>query len=298
MFRIKLCAAVLSAISFTSSAVETLDVLVVFDQNTISSYSKLDTFKEQQNYANELISNMNTTFINSGLGNKVQFTLDGHVLSRFSAYNSGSRETLTQISNRYLQYFATNASDKTKSVGTLYGLQKQYKADVVIGVLKGTQENNSESITCGKALLVPNKGMIASGSTSSLMEVGPLGLFFIQAHDLCYENETIAAHEFGHTVGLYHGPATDTLSTYNSYKDNMVLRGAAGYYRSDLDFQTIMSYRNTATVDILNQFSDKDSYSCDSSLGITYLCGNSNFDAIETLQYFRSNYNKRGNWYQ
>ncbi len=105
MFRTTLCAVALSAVSFVSNALETQDVLVVFDQNTISNVNQLDSLAERIDFADVLIENLNQTFLNSGLANKIQFRLENQLLTRYTAYSGGKRENLKQIRNRYQSTF-------------------------------------------------------------------------------------------------------------------------------------------------------------------------------------------------
>ena len=46
---------VLLSVSFFSNAVETLDVLVVYEKNTISGYTDLNTSLKRLNYSGEVI---------------------------------------------------------------------------------------------------------------------------------------------------------------------------------------------------------------------------------------------------
>ncbi len=105
MFRTTLCAVVLSAISFVSNAVETLDVLVVFDQNTVTDLDDFNTSRKRLDYARLLISNMNNTLANSGLANKIQFRLENQLLTAYTGYSGGKRENLKQIWDRYQSNF-------------------------------------------------------------------------------------------------------------------------------------------------------------------------------------------------
>jgi hypothetical protein len=243
---------------------------------------------------------MNTTFSNSQLGNVIQFRLDGNKTTAFTAYKSGHRETVGDIRSRYIGYYNNNRSNDGNVNGGLYNLQKQYNADVVIGVMKPGIDPNvtTKKITCGMAITIPDKSM--SNSHHTLNKVAGLGLYFIDpTFQNCYDNKTMPAHEFGHTAGLYHGMYTDGITKYNEYKSNMLLPGAGGYYSNALKFQTAMSYSNIGTIEVVNQFSDKENYyGCDITTGYSYTCGNAAADSVATLKKFAKDYNERGNWYK
>lgn len=288
MFQKTICAVAFSAVSFITQAVETLDVLVVFD-STISNVSKLDTSLERGKYANKLIDNLHRTFNNSGLQSHIQFRLKHQLKSGFANTVSGSKESIIQLTNRYETYIPS--SNTGTPTGWLNILQNAYQADVVIAI---TKEGNI-STKCGIAVNIPNKSQLVSGETlNDVAETAMNGLFFISAKTSCLNDETLAAHEFGHTAGLYHGKATDGTSAYNSYKPNMLLAGAAGFNNFDWNnYRSVMADKPTADTQ-LNQFSDKNRNDC------TYwdrACGDSSANSVATLKKYASEYNKRGNWY-
>jgi len=99
MFRTTLCAVAFSAASFSTYAVETLDVLVVYDKNTINSVATLNTDYEREDYADEIISNLNKTFNNSGLGSHIQFRLKKQGVWPVSQLSNGKRESIIQMGN-------------------------------------------------------------------------------------------------------------------------------------------------------------------------------------------------------
>lgn len=134
MFRSMICAAAFSVVSLSSLAVETLDVLVVYDNNTISNVSSFNTSDERRDYAYELIDNLNATFVNSGLSSDINFRLDHQLKAGFTNKVSGKTENLEQINSRYESIMANNAVSGDAS-GWLYTLQNAYKADVVIGII-------------------------------------------------------------------------------------------------------------------------------------------------------------------
>lgn len=292
MFRTTLCAVAFSAASFSTYAVETLDVLVVYDKNTISNVSELNSSKERSKYATQLIVNLNKTFNNSGLSSHIQFRLKKQGVWPVSQLSNGKRESIIQMGNRYESYI-NDMINNGNPKGTAYILQNAYKADTVIVVTK--EGNISGKI--GWAVSIPNKKHIDSNLNThdKLVGFGGYGLFFISAEKIAFENNLLVAHEFGHTAGLYHGP---TDSTYNTYKKQMLVLGASGYKHiasPSSNFSTAMIPGSEKAHVQENLFSNKDDYGC-GHWNLHY-CGTSEFNAVDTLKKFASAYNKRGYWY-
>lgn len=291
MFRKTLCAVVLSVTSLVSHAVETQDVLVVFDQNTITSVSDLNNSTKRLIYANRLISDLNQTFENSGLANKIQFRLSNQLLTRYTAYASGKRENLKQIRQRYQPYFNHVLDNKT-SQGWLYNLQNTHDVDLVIAVMK----EGTDSGLCGIAVNAPNKKFVNSNrNIVQVAESAAFGLFWISADSVCLDDNQLAAHEFGHTAGLMHGDLTDGLGYY-VYRSDLIRPDAIGFVNAPDNYQTIMSYAGNHHIN--NQFSDINANDCGPVNDNNHSCGNSNASAVYTLGGFYQAYNKRGNWYK
>lgn len=296
MFRTTLCAVALSAVSFVSNAVETQDVLVVFDQNTISTVNDLDNSTKRLIYANKLIYDLNQTFLNSGLANKIQFRLEDQIMSGFSTYSNGKIENLKQIWSRYQPHFRNVLENKT-SQGTLYNLQNQHNVDLVIAVMK----EGTDSGLCGVAVNAPNQSFVNSNrNIVDVAESAAFGLFWISAHSDCLDERTLAAHEFGDTAGLYHGNLTDGMGYY-VYRSDLIRPDATGYSNSIRGYQTIMSSYARPNHIRNNNFSDINANDCGphtSTQSYTYTCGDVNASSVYTLGSFYRAYNKRGDWYQ
>ncbi len=295
MFRTTLCAVALSAVSFVSNAVETLDVLVVFDKNTINNYAKLNSDLERQSYAKQLVNNLNTTSNNSDLGDVIQFNRVATKLWSFTEPVENEYEDIVEINDRYHNYLNDIiASGNPK--GILFQLQKAYSADVVIAVLnEGTE--NIQGLN-GIALEIPDQGDPLGFVPRQLQRIAPLGLFFIAAKDVNLDNERLAAHEFGHTVGLYHEPIEKNDNNVDiDHRPGMLEIGAAGM-RSDwsptAQFSTVMVERLLYQKE--NMYSNKNKGGCGDFH--IHSCGNEDSNAVQTIRTFASDINKRGDWYQ
>lgn len=284
MFRSMICAAAFSVASFTSVAVETLDVLVVYDNNTISNVSELNSEQERDYYADKLIRNLNKTFSNSGLSSQINFRLEHQLKTGFTNAVSGKTENLEQIKSRYFNYAANNSNTGDAS-GWLYTLQNAYKADVVIGVFQqGTDVNKF----CGMATSIPSESHKAGDTANQVQEFAGYGLFFISTESGCLNRDRLVSHEFGHTAGLFHEPTSSANS-------EMLHDGAAGYRSIWSSVSSVMIQKNNQLYYQENRFSDSTKSEC--GAGDNYVCGNTSSNAVATLKQFASQYNKRGNWY-
>lgn len=285
----------LFSVSFFSNAVETLDVLVVYEKNTISGYTDLNTTLKRLNYSGDIIKKLNATFTNSKLGNYIQFRLVKQADFQFANdIRPEVKENIRQLRSRYFTYFNTSMSTR-KPVGTLYILQKAYKADLVIAI---TYEGNNTSTICGSAINLPKKSDIKT-TDSKLVQSGPYGLIFISATAKCFNQDNLYAHEFGHTAGLYHShqEILDEYCVDNS--SEMLVDGAAGYRNKDIftyGLSTVMvPEKDIGSTKKENRFSDMNASGC----GMYFMstCGDTQHNAVATLKKFASDYNKRGNWY-
>ncbi len=285
---------VLLSVSFFSNAVETLDVLVVYEKNTISGYTDLNNSDKRLKHAGDVIKKLNATFINSKLGNYIQFRLVKQADFQFANdIKPGVKENIRQLRSRYFTYFNTSMSTR-KPVGTLYILQKAYKADLVVAI---TYEGNNSSTICGSAIDMPKKSDIKT-TDSKLVQSGPYGLIFISAAAKCFNQDNLYAHEFGHTAGLNHNykEILDEYCADNSIE--MLVDGASGYQNPGnfSKFSTAMiAEKDVGSTKKENRFSDMNASGC----GMYFMstCGDTQHNAVATLKKFASDYNKRGNWY-
>lgn len=284
----------LFSVSFFSNAVETLDVLVVYEKNTISGYTELNTSLKRLNHAEDVIKKLNQTFINSKLDSYIKFRLVKQADFQFAnEVKPGVKENIRQLRSRHISYFDT-AMKTGNPVGTLYILQNAYKADLVIAI---TYEGNNSSTICGTAVDMPKKSKVIS-TPSKLIQSGPYGLIFVSATKECFKQENLYSHEFGHTAGLFHSyqEILDEYCVDNS--SEMLVEGAVGYQNDStyVNFSTAMIPINSiGRTKIENRFSDMNVSNC----GLLSLsaCGDLKHNAVATLKKFASDYNKRGNWY-
>jgi hypothetical protein len=276
------------------SAKEVLDVLVVYDTNTISSVSLLDSEQERKDYANTVVARMNKSFVDSGLGNVIQFQLKNQVTQAYTGYFNGQRENLVHIRERYQPFF-NYVKDNRKPMGALYFLQKQYNADVVIGIFKQGPILPNEPELCGIAVNIPNKTFLGGNYTnlSQLNQSAAFSVFFIDTDSDCLDPPYIPAHEFGHTAGLRHGVVTD-LAEYHNYRPNMLRDDSTGYYVGNKNYQTLMSGKDLHLIQNINRFSDFSKSNCGNQADGP--CGSALSSSVETLKIYASDYNKRGNW--
>lgn len=300
MFRTTLCTVVLSAVSFISNAVETLDVLVVFDQNTINNYSNLNTSSERTIYAQSLVYDLNRTMANSGLSQEIRFNLVDDLYTRFSHMENGQRANIVQIAEKYKVYGSQAVSSK-KPNAPLFFLQKAHNADVVIGV--SVEDANNVSNYQGMVIDIPSNRNIGISETSSdVMETAPFGVFFISAKDETFTNPRLAAHEFGHTAGLFHLPVEPVKNGDDiDHTSDWIVHGAAGYKHEvdwGIDRTTVMvnSYNASFSTGKENQYSDINNHTCGKNDNLP--CGDVNSNAVQTIRTFAADINKRGNWYQ
>jgi len=276
-------------------AKEFLDVLVIYDNNNISQSLDLDVEYERNSYAHNLVSNLNDSFKNSELDWLYSFNLVGQITDNIALFNNRYYSNIESLHNQYVSYF-NESFEKGYPRGRAFIQQSRFKADVVIVIMK-----ENAPTYCGKAISIPNKLVSnRSGITDfELMEFAGYGLFFISAEKECLEDETLAAHEFGHTAGLFHGAATDGESQFSEDKSNMFVEGAAGFYKYSFfksdRYSTLMeNIMYSFNLPRLNQFSDKSSNNCTDK---NQPCGSYDADAISNLTKYASAYNKRGHWF-
>lgn len=299
MFRKTLCVVTVSAVSFVSQAVETLDVMVVFDKNTINNYSSLNTSTKRTAYASKLVANLNVTMQNSDLGNVIRFNRVATKLWTFTEQSGNEYEDIVEIKSRYFGYLP-DMIDSGNPRGILYQLQKAYSADVVIAVLhEGTQ--NEQGLN-GIAITTPDRNDPFGSNPHDLQQFAGLGLFFIAAKDENLNNERLAGHEFGHTAGLFHLPI-EPISDGDDldHTSEWLIHGAAGYKHDvpwGIDRTTIMVNSSNASFSSgkENQYSDINNQTCGKDNNLP--CGDVNSNAVQTLRTFASDLNKRGNWYK
>lgn len=299
MFRKTLYAVVLSVVSSVSYAVETLDVLVVFDQNTIDNFEKLDTTLERDEYAIDLVSDLNETMSNSGLNRVIRFRLIDGLYTRYSHYVNGKRANIVELRDQYA-IFASRVWDTKDSVGYLFNLQKQHNADVVIAVSVESDDNSTDHQ--GIVYDIPDISNIGQNETSSeAMQFAPFGLFFISAKEETFGNRRLAAHEFGHTTGLFHLPVEPIKNGSSiDHRTEWLIHGAAGYKHEvnwGVDMTTVMvNSHNASWTQRENSFSRMNASSCGKDDNLP--CGDANSNAVQTIRTFASDLNKRGNWYK
>ncbi|MGB2111419.1 MAG: hypothetical protein ACPHY8_06465, partial [Patescibacteria group bacterium] len=111
--------------------------------------------------------------------------------------------------------------------------------------------------------------------------------------------ERLAAHEFGHTVGLYHEPIENVDNVDIDHRPGMLEIGAAGMrnnWSPTSQFSTVMIQGNRSLYQKENMYSNKNKGGC-GEYNI-HSCGNEDSNAVQTIRTFASDLNKRGNWYQ
>ncbi len=157
-------------------------------------------------------------------------------------------------------------------------------------------EEGTDSRLCGVAVNAPNQSFVNSNrNIVDVAESAAFGLFWISADLSCLTDPTLAAHEFGHTAGLYHGNLTDGMGYY-VYRSDLIRPDAVGFVNAADNYQTIMSYADGHNIN--NQFSDINANDCGPLNDENHSCGNSNASSVYTLGGFYRAYNKRGDWYQ
>lgn len=291
MFKKLASACLLSSAAYSAQAVETLDVVVLYDTNTINQVSALNTTEERIDYAATLIKRMNESFSNSLIGNYIQFNLRKQLLATISNEDGSGPEDINAMVDRYKGYISTMKATGNP-VGKAHIIQDMFNADVVAVV---TYTGVTDS--CGKAVTIPTtKGLYNEQAIKEHVEFGPTGLFFLNSHNMCLEDITLPAHEFGHTAGLWHGQYTDSTMNYAANIEPYMLReGAVGYNYMPwyaLNFKTLMA-RYPLSDKLYNRFSNKNRYDCNGSNA----CGNTDANAVATLKAYAASYNKRGSWF-
>jgi hypothetical protein len=203
----------LIAFSSTSFAKETLDVLVLFDTNTVN------LSKDKENKISEkLVNNLNKSFYYSGLSGDAIFKLKSIVSTSVGKKGDSFDDIHTMLREK-------NSNGQVYNKVSAY--QKTRKADVVLVI---TNAKDSENL-CGRSLSVPNKDMgKEDGLTSGqILEYPDNGIVMLKAKASCLDHEVLASHEVGHSFGLSHGKfIADKTGDKGHYNEEVILDIRAG----------------------------------------------------------------------
>ncbi len=275
-----------------NAVVQTLRVAVVFD-----TFSTNYTAIERTNITNNIINNLNASFNGSGLGSYINFTLAINTTDSISV----AGDTLDYLKFKYSVNPSLAGGIKAVRL-TLHKIQKNYTADVVIGIVKPS--NWLTTSICGTSVNIPNTSQITNTfpTVASLLKKGDDGILFLNARDTCLSRVYLTAHEVGHTFGLHHGVSVAIYNNDWSHYPTSILigTGAGGYGKagtSSYDYGTIMTAFNLGLSEAKkdNRFSDKTAYKCGTF--DNQICGDTSSDAVSIIKANAQYYNQRGAWY-
>lgn len=133
--------------SLTLHAKEVLSVLVVYDTNSTSKLIPFNTNAKRLSQANEIVNKLNESFKVS-LSNDIQFQLVSQKQLSFK-----TRANISDMSSLYRGNILNSAQNI--NLLTLNSIQRLYKADVVIAIIKSNEQIINGVLTCGMAVDIP-----------------------------------------------------------------------------------------------------------------------------------------------
>lgn len=133
--------------SLTLHAKEVLSVLVVYDTNSTSKLIPFNTNAKRLSQANEIVNKLNESFKVS-LSNDIQFQLVSQKQLSFK-----TRANISYMSSLYRGNILNSAQNI--NLLTLNSIQRLYKADVVIAIIKSNEQIINGVLTCGMAVDIP-----------------------------------------------------------------------------------------------------------------------------------------------
>lgn len=271
-----------------SFALETLDVLIVYDGDSLPSH--LSTETQRAEVAKAQIRFLNRTMENTSIQNQIRFQLKKQLVASIR----NNTETYEQIYDRYRK--SMDSSRKKIALYNLNKLQKEYQADVVVAVM-----NHMQYPKCGEALHIPDTNYKKYGFSSiqEYQSFADIGIVFIASRENCINDVTNLSHEVGHSFGLYHGKEVDGADS------NPEAFPSAFPYVWEVKLPayqkigTIMLsgyQRQAGLTEVRNMFSNIANTQCGGTFN-NQPCGSTYQNEAAIITSFAPSYNKRGNWF-